>query len=218
MDHSGAATESTTRNWASAAAQRQHQPTPTPNIMGSHNSNRTEGPGANTAFPTAALPTSPTEDPEDTPPLTPSTENTGDVRHQIQATQEPTIATLGANLEALANLQVDELQKLIKSLHGMAAARTGTTPTAPTTPTRPRRDNRGGGSNPLGTSQYWQRPAARGTTYKTSITQRPQHRTDKGRPSNIPPTSHNTTICHNILRNVQQAALRKRDGGIPRHL
>ena len=81
-DHSGAATASPTRKWAPAAAQRQHPPTPTPNLTVDRDSNRTEGPGANTAFPTAALPTFPMENPEDTPPPTPPTENTRDVKHQ----------------------------------------------------------------------------------------------------------------------------------------
>ena len=36
------------------------------------------------------------------------------------------MATPGANLEALVNLQDNQLQKLIESLQGIAAARTGT--------------------------------------------------------------------------------------------
>ena len=44
------------------------------------------------------------------------------------------MATLGANLEALENIQADELQKLIESLKGISAARTGTIPTAPQPP------------------------------------------------------------------------------------
>ena len=40
------------------------------------------------------------------------------------------MATPGANLKALANLQADELQKLIEVLQGIAASRKGTTPTA----------------------------------------------------------------------------------------
>ena len=44
------------------------------------------------------------------------------------------MATLGANLEALANLQEDELQNLIESLQDLAADRTGTTLTAPQPP------------------------------------------------------------------------------------
>ena len=53
----------------------------------------------------------------------------------ISATQDPTMATTGANLEALANLQADKLQKIIKSLQGIVAARTGTnTPTTPQPP------------------------------------------------------------------------------------
>ena len=62
-NHSGDATESTTRNWEYTAAHRQHSPTPTPHLTGDRNRNRTEEPGANTAFPT---------DP---------TEKTGNVRH-----------------------------------------------------------------------------------------------------------------------------------------
>ena len=111
-DHSGAATASTTKNWAFAAAQRQHPPTPTPNIIRDCDSNRTEELGANIAFPLSL------------------TENTGNVRHQSQETQEPTMATSGASLKALVNLQADELQKIIKILQGLAAARTGTTQTA----------------------------------------------------------------------------------------
>ena len=43
--------------------------------------------------------------------------------------------TPGANLEALAYLLADELQKLIEILQGIAAAITGTnTPTAPQPP------------------------------------------------------------------------------------
>ena len=55
------------------------------------------------------------------------------------AIQEPTMATPGVNLEALANLQADEIRKLIKSLQGLAAARTGknTAPTAPQPPPIP---------------------------------------------------------------------------------
>ena len=50
--------------------------------------------------------------------------------------QDPKMATLGVNLEALANLQEDDLRKLIESLQGLAAASTwdDTTPTAPQTP------------------------------------------------------------------------------------
>ena len=99
-DHSGAATESTTKNWASAAAQQQRPPTLTPNLTRDRDINRTEGPGANTA-----VPTSPTENPEDTPPLNPPMETTGGVRHQSQATQDPKMSAPGANLKALANLQ-----------------------------------------------------------------------------------------------------------------
>ena len=44
------------------------------------------------------------------------------------------MATPGANLESLANLQANELQNLIVSLQGIAAARTGTIPTAPQPP------------------------------------------------------------------------------------
>ena len=44
------------------------------------------------------------------------------------------MATSGAILEALTNLQEDELQKFILSLQGIAEARTGTTPTAPHPP------------------------------------------------------------------------------------
>ena len=47
------------------------------------------------------------------------------------------MATPGANLEALANLQAYELQKLIESLQGNVADMTGTTPTAPQTPHAP---------------------------------------------------------------------------------
>ena len=46
------------------------------------------------------------------------------------------MATPGANLDALANLQADELRKIIESPQGMAASRTEGTPT-PTTPQRP---------------------------------------------------------------------------------
>ena len=67
-DHSGAATASITRNWADAAAQQQHPPTTTPNLIGDRNSNRTDGPEANTAFSTAASPTSlPPTPPTETP-------------------------------------------------------------------------------------------------------------------------------------------------------
>ena len=96
-----------------------------------------EVPGANTAFHTTAWPTSPTENPEDTPSLTPLTENTVDARHHIQATQEPTMATPGANLKDLANIQADELHKIIDILQGLAASRTGTTSTAPQPPQFP---------------------------------------------------------------------------------
>ena len=42
------------------------------------------------------------------------------------------MATLGANLEALAKLQTYELQKFIESLQGITEVRTGTnTPIAP---------------------------------------------------------------------------------------
>ena len=41
----------------------------------------------------------------------------------------------------------------------------------PTTPTCPRQDNRGGGSNNLGTIQYWQRPTPICTAYQTSANQ-----------------------------------------------
>ena len=40
------------------------------------------------------------------------------------------MATLGATLKALANLQADDLQKLIEILQGITAARTGTTTVA----------------------------------------------------------------------------------------
>ena len=46
------------------------------------------------------------------------------------------MATPGVNLEALANLQADELIKLIEILQGLAASRTEGAPT-PTTPRRP---------------------------------------------------------------------------------
>ena len=69
------------------------------------------------------------------PPPTPSTDYNGDVRHQGPATQEPTMATPGSNLEALANLQANKLQKTIESLQCIAEARKGTnTPTAPQHP------------------------------------------------------------------------------------
>ena len=50
--------------------------------------------------------------------------------------QDPKMATLGVNLEALANLQEDDLRKLIEILQGLAAAITGddTTPTDSQTP------------------------------------------------------------------------------------
>ena len=133
-DHYGDATASLTRNWASAAAQRQHAPTPNPNITGYRDSNRTEGLKANTTLYTAASPLS--------LPPTPPTENTGDVRYQSRTTQEPTMATPGASLEALKNLQADELEKLIERLQGIAVSRTGTTPTAPQPPHAPPRDNK----------------------------------------------------------------------------
>ena len=51
------------------------------------------------------------------------------------APHDPSTATPGAKLQALANLQADKLQKLIEILQGIAAARTGTnTPTAPQPP------------------------------------------------------------------------------------
>ena len=102
-DHSGHATSYPTRNLAAAAEQKQHPPTPNQNITGDCDSNRTEGPEANTAFSTAASPTS--------PPPRPPTENTRDVRHQSMTTQEPMMAAPGASLKALVNLQADELQK-----------------------------------------------------------------------------------------------------------
>ena len=54
---------------------------------------------------------------------------------ETSATQEPMMATPGANLESLENLQAEELQNIIKSLQGLAAAKKGTnTPTAPQPP------------------------------------------------------------------------------------
>ena len=45
------------------------------------------------------------------------------------------MATPGSNLEALANLQANKLQKIIESLQDIAASRTGiNTPTAPQPP------------------------------------------------------------------------------------
>ena len=45
------------------------------------------------------------------------------------------MVTPGANIEALANIQADELQNIIKSLQGIATARMGmNTPTAPQPP------------------------------------------------------------------------------------
>ena len=49
---------------------------------------------------------------------------------------EPTMATPGLRLDALANLQAGELKKLIESLQGLAASRIEGTPTL-TTPQRP---------------------------------------------------------------------------------
>ena len=53
-------------------------------------------------------------------------------RDQLEHTdvQEPTMATLGVNLEALASLPADELNKLIESLQGLAALRTDNEPHA----------------------------------------------------------------------------------------
>ena len=150
-DNSGDVTASPERTWESAAARQPHTPTPTPTLQktGDRESSHTEGPGTSTAFPLSTLPTSPIDNSGDTPPPTPPTDNTGDVTHQrgrsrpkaakntqaSSATQEPIMDTPGANLEAMANLQADELQKIIKSLQGIAASRTGTnTPTAPQPP------------------------------------------------------------------------------------
>ena len=49
------------------------------------------------------------------------------------------MATPGVNLESLANLQSDDLRKLIERPQGLVAARTGkeTTPTAPQPPHTP---------------------------------------------------------------------------------
>ena len=44
------------------------------------------------------------------------------------------MATPSVSLEALANLQADDIQKLIEILQCIAEARTRTTPTAPQTP------------------------------------------------------------------------------------
>ena len=101
-----------TRNWEYYAAHRQQPTTPNPNLMGNRDSNRTEEQVSNTAFPTGLM------------------ENTGDIRHKSQATQETMMATPGVNLEALANFQAWDLQKLIKNLQGLAAARTETTSSA----------------------------------------------------------------------------------------
>ena len=49
---------------------------------------------------------------------------------------KPTMSIPGVNLEALANLQVDNLRKLIEILQGLAASRTEETPT-PTAPSPP---------------------------------------------------------------------------------
>ena len=51
--------------------------------------------------------------------------------------QEPTMAPLGVNLEALASLQADELINLIESLRFLAAARTAEEAPAPPAPTQP---------------------------------------------------------------------------------
>ena len=56
------------------------------------------------------------------------------------------MANPGANVEALANLQADELQKLSESLQGIAAARTGVTPTDPQPSTVPAETTGEGGS------------------------------------------------------------------------
>ena len=51
------------------------------------------------------------------------------------ATEDPTMATPGTNLEALEYLQADKLQNHTESLKGLTAARTATnTPTAPQPP------------------------------------------------------------------------------------
>ena len=142
-DHSGDATVSPARTWASTTARRPHTPTPTLTLQkkGDRESICTEVIEASTAFPPATLPTTPTDNSGDTPPHTPPTDNTGDVKHQrgkarpkaannpqaIPATQEQKMSTPGANLEELANLQANELQKLIESLQGIAVARTGNT-------------------------------------------------------------------------------------------
>ena len=47
------------------------------------------------------------------------------------------MATPDVNIEALANLQEDELRKLIEILQGLVASRTGVN-TAPTSPQPPR--------------------------------------------------------------------------------
>ena len=44
------------------------------------------------------------------------------------------MAAPGASLEALTKFQADEIEKIIESLQGIAAARTGTIPTAPQSP------------------------------------------------------------------------------------
>ena len=72
------------RTWESAAARKPHTPTLTPTLQktGDRESSSTEGLGDSTAFPTAALHTSPTDNSVDTPQPTPPTDITGDVRHQ----------------------------------------------------------------------------------------------------------------------------------------
>ena len=72
------------RTWESSAARKPHTPTLTPTLQktGDRESSSTEGLGDSTAFPTAALHTSPTDNSVDTPQPTPPTDITGDVRHQ----------------------------------------------------------------------------------------------------------------------------------------
>ena len=80
--------ESHCRSLLTFPQRRPHTPTPTPTIqkMENHNKNCTEGLRANTTFPPAAVPTSPTDNSGHTPPHMPPTDNTGDVRHQGPAT------------------------------------------------------------------------------------------------------------------------------------
>ena len=125
------------------------------------------------------------------------------------------MAAPGASLEALTKFQADEIEKIIESLQGIAAASTGTTTTAPQPPYVPAVTT--GGEEAI----LWKQVI----TVNIPPQEVPQTRLSRTNGLSSGPTreyqatpSPNITIRHNFLINVQPEMPRKRLGSIPRHV